>query len=191
MLKRSCIALSVGLLAVAGVWLLRGSDEAVKPREVAKAVQSPEAAGAGEEAIPEASLPEEEVPRSQRHAAGEIEKHRAVEMRLKEIKKAVRDQEERVENDRKILARIVRSKGIIYKGTDSVVPPEPTPETGATPEEKAALQEALNKKEAEERGRDAQDYVDAKRDLEISQELLRQMQLKLDEERARLKAEEN
>ncbi|RYD23459.1 MAG: DUF3520 domain-containing protein [Verrucomicrobiaceae bacterium] len=38
---------------------------------------------------------------------------------LAELKKAVRDQEEKVEERRKVLATIVRTKGIIYKGQDS------------------------------------------------------------------------
>ncbi len=38
---------------------------------------------------------------------------------LYELKKAVRDQEDKVEERRKVLATIVRTKGIIYKGQDS------------------------------------------------------------------------
>ncbi len=38
---------------------------------------------------------------------------------LHELNKAVRDQEDKVEERRKVLATIVRTKGIIYKGTDS------------------------------------------------------------------------
>ncbi len=38
---------------------------------------------------------------------------------LAELNKAVRDQEDKVEERRKVLANIVRTKGIIYKGTDS------------------------------------------------------------------------
>ena len=36
-----------------------------------------------------------------------------------ELNKAVRDQEDKVEERRKVLATIVRTKGIIYKGQDS------------------------------------------------------------------------
>ena len=38
---------------------------------------------------------------------------------LHELNKAVRDQEDKVEERRKVLATIVRTKGIIYKGSDS------------------------------------------------------------------------
>ena len=38
---------------------------------------------------------------------------------LLDLNKAIRDQEEKVEERRKVLATIVRTKGIIYKGTDS------------------------------------------------------------------------
>lgn len=44
---------------------------------------------------------------------------RDAENALHELNKAVRDQEDKVEERRKLLATIVRTKGIIYKGTDS------------------------------------------------------------------------
>ena len=43
----------------------------------------------------------------------------AAELALHELNKAVRDQEDKVEERRKVLATIVRTKGIIYKGQDS------------------------------------------------------------------------
>lgn len=71
------------------------------------------------------------------------------------LAKAIREQEDKVEERRKVLATIVRAKGILYKG-----------------EEKP-------KEEAIKRGLDAQDYVDAKKEFEKDQELLQQMKLKL------------
>jgi capsular exopolysaccharide synthesis family protein len=44
---------------------------------------------------------------------------RDAERGLLELNKAVRDQEDKVEDRRKVLAQIVRTKGIIYKGADS------------------------------------------------------------------------
>ncbi len=44
---------------------------------------------------------------------------RDAERAIHELNKAVRDQEDKVEERRKVLATIVRTKGIIYKGTDS------------------------------------------------------------------------
>lgn len=60
----------------------------------------------------------EEVARSYRLYRAEIES-RDAENALQELNKAVRNQEDKVEERRKVLATIVRTKGIIYKGTDS------------------------------------------------------------------------
>jgi Mg-chelatase subunit ChlD len=79
-----------------------------------------------------------------------------------ELAKAIRDQEDKVEERRKVLATIVRTKGITYKGSDSFY------------EEKDESRE-----NAIRRGLDAQDYVDAKKEFEKDQQLLQQMKLKL------------
>jgi Mg-chelatase subunit ChlD len=79
-----------------------------------------------------------------------------------ELAKAIRDQEDKVEERRKVLATIVRTKGITYKGSDSFY------------EEKDESRE-----NAIRRGLDAQDYVDAKKEFEKDQALLQQMKLKL------------
>lgn len=60
----------------------------------------------------------EEVARAYRLYRAEIE-GRDAENALRELNKAVRNQEDKVEERRKVLATIVRTKGIIYKGTDS------------------------------------------------------------------------
>jgi capsular exopolysaccharide synthesis family protein len=60
----------------------------------------------------------EEVARSYRQYRAELES-RDAENALQELNKAVRNQEDKVEERRKVLATIVRTKGIIYKGTDS------------------------------------------------------------------------
>ena len=79
------------------------------------------------------------------------------------LRKAIRDQEDKVEERRKVLATIANTKGIIYKGADG--------DKGAS----GAHEEAAIK-----RGLDAQDYVDAKRDFEKDQVLLQQLKLKLE-----------
>ncbi len=93
----------------------------------------------------------------------EIERKNA-EKSLFELNKAIRDQEDKVEERRKVLAMIVRTKGIIYKGMDSFY--------GASDVNGGAREEAIT------RGLDAQDYVEAKRDFETDQQLLQQMKLK-------------
>ncbi|RYD21148.1 MAG: hypothetical protein EOP88_12445 [Verrucomicrobiaceae bacterium] len=207
MLKRTLIVLSVAVLGTAAIWLMPGqttvetlplladssgsSNSSGKPEVVARR----ESAGvdALESAVVEVVEAEEKVPQSQRHAAGEIEKHRARELPLKELKKAVRDQEMKVEEKRKILATIVRTKGIIYKGRDStIVPPGDAPAADPNAEEvpdDPQHRAEMAKKDAEERGRDAMAYVDAKQDFETDQELLKEMQRVLEREREKLKNE--
>lgn len=195
MIKRTCLALSIGLLAAAALWLLRESDDAAKPSGVAKEVQGTEVAEPAAGAMPETSALEEEIPESERHAAGEIERHRASRLQLVALEKAVMDQEDKLEERRRILAAIVRTKGIIYKGTDMKIEPPAKapathPDTAETPGE-SEYQAGMARKEAEERGRDAMAYVDAKRDFQTDEEQLKQMKLKLEEERARLKVGKN
>ena len=60
----------------------------------------------------------EEVAQSYRQYRAEIES-RDAENALQELNKAVRNQEDKVEERRKVLSTIVRTKGIIYKGDDS------------------------------------------------------------------------
>ena len=105
-----------------------------------------------------------EVARSYKAYRNELEQ-RGAEKQLAELNKAVRDQEDKVEERRKVLATIVRTKGIIYKGQDSFYG-----------DAQAANDHPRD--EAIKRGLDAQDYVDAKREFETDQELLQQMKLK-------------
>jgi len=60
----------------------------------------------------------DEVAKAYKAYRREIE-GRDCEGALVQLNKAVRDQEDKVEDRRKVLATIVRTKGIIYKGTDS------------------------------------------------------------------------
>ena len=59
-----------------------------------------------------------EVAKAYKEYRSEIE-NREADKALYELNKAVRDQEDKVEERRKVLATIVRTKGIIYKGQDS------------------------------------------------------------------------
>jgi Ca-activated chloride channel family protein len=77
---------------------------------------------------------------------------------LLELNKAIRDQEEKVEERRKVLATIVRTKGINYQGAGSSY---------------GELRE-----EPIKRGLDAQAYVDAKRDYENNQQALVELKFK-------------
>ncbi len=120
-----------------------------------------------------------EVARAYKAYRSEIENRDADRAQF-ELNKAVRDQEDKVEERRKVLATIVRTKGIIYKGQDSFYG-----QSGVNEDQggRNALQAEANKladarEEAIKRGLDAQDYVDAKRDFETDQELLQKMRLK-------------
>ncbi len=121
--------------------------------------------------LPEgAEVPEvPEVPESPRHAAGVIEKDRSA--KLLRLDQAVRDQEAKVEERRKVLATIVRTKGIIYKGNDSFYGESTSDGDGAD------IKDA-SREDAIKRGLDAQDYNDAKLEFETDQALLQKMKLK-------------
>jgi Mg-chelatase subunit ChlD len=88
---------------------------------------------------------------------------------VQELNKAVRDQEDKVEERRKVLSTIVRTKGVIYKGQDSFY--------GRTGVDEEVMKDD-SREEAIKRGLDAQDYVDAKRDFEADQQLLQALKLK-------------
>jgi uncharacterized protein involved in exopolysaccharide biosynthesis len=100
---------------------------------------------------------------------------------IKEIKKAIREKEDKVEEHRKILTTIIRVKGkgiIIPEGESpgdvkELQPENPPPNTGkpspAESEHDAAIRRAL----------DTQDYIDSKRDLETEQQLHEHLRLKL------------
>lgn len=91
---------------------------------------------------------------------------RESEKELAELNKEVRDQEDKVEENRKLLATISKTKGIIYRGQDSYYSQSAVGKNEATREESTT------------RGLAAQDYVDARREFESSQQLLESMKLK-------------
>lgn len=101
----------------------------------------------------------------------------AAERQLEELDKAIREQEDRVEERRKVLVTIVKTKGIIYLGDGA---PEKAGALKVDPERE--------REEAIRRGLDAQDYVDARRDLETDEELLKTLKFKRVEEQLRSKA---
>jgi hypothetical protein len=80
---------------------------------------------------------------------------------LRELNQAVREQEEKVAERRKVLETIVRTKGIIYQGKDSFA---------ELPDEEAPGEAAPGSPEAPV-------FVDAKKDYEADQQLLQTMKL--------------
>jgi hypothetical protein len=82
---------------------------------------------------------------------------------LSELEKAIADQTAKVEQRKKVLDEIVKNKNLVDKGSGAAKPKAP----------ESSAEEAIRK------SLDAQDYVDAKKDFENDQELLRQMKLKL------------
>ncbi len=109
--------------------------------------------------VPEGEHGNAKVRESRRHAAGEVGKYR-----LHRLERAVRDQEDKVEERRKVLATIVRTKGITYRGVESPLPVQ-------TPDE------------VSNSSLDGQVYVDAKSEFEAEQEVLQRMKLRLIGER--------
>jgi biopolymer transport protein ExbB/TolQ len=114
---------SIGLVMVGVgsiIWLIRSNEVVKQPPATAVDSERPVAASAQKQQV--SSLVKSgktEVPESPRHRTGEIERHQAEETSLAHLKKAVSAQEEKVEERRKVLATIVRTKGIIYKGSDA------------------------------------------------------------------------
>lgn len=151
-------------LALAGIvaWTLWTRDSASKPT-----VPRNDAAHAKSQKPSVISEKENEatsIPRSARHAKGEVQKEQAIRMRLAELDSAIRDQEDRVEEKRKVLAAIVRAKGIVYD------PSKPMP----------------SNPESEKLTADSQDYVEFKRDLETSNRMLEEMRKLRVTEKARI-----
>lgn len=86
---------------------------------------------------------------------------REEEVMLRELSKAVREQENKVVERRKVLETIVRTKGIIYQGKDSFA---------ELPDKEAPGEAAPGSPEAPV-------FVDAKKDYEADQQLLQTMKL--------------
>jgi hypothetical protein len=126
---------------------------------------------------PEGESEQDGARQSSRHSTGELEKYQVEKQRLSQLKRAVLDQEDKLEEKRKVLAAIVRTKAIIYHGPDA----DSSEKAGAVEEQrKANSPDQIG--EAVRRGLDAQDYIAAKRDFETDQKLLQEMKLKLIEE---------
>jgi len=97
----------------------------------------------------------------------------------KELGKAIRAQEDELEDRRKLLSTIVRTKGVVYKGSDSFYDPTGVDkDQGARDAFQTERMKDSTREEDIKRGLDAQDYVDAKRDFERDQEILQQMKQK-------------
>jgi Mg-chelatase subunit ChlD/capsular polysaccharide biosynthesis protein len=119
-----------------------------------------------------------EVATSYRDYRNEIEQRDSAKA-LAELNKAVRDPEDKVEERRKTLASIVRTKGVIYKGQDSFYGQSGVDEDTGTRDRlnKVEVMKDSKRQEAITRGLDAQDDADAKRDFETDQKLLQTMRL--------------
>ena len=117
MLKRTYFV----LMTLAGIgtviWLARSHKivkvEPTAPGQIRTTIDSTGQASHLSEGRPAGA----EVPESKRHAADEIEKHRKAGSVA--LDQAILDQEAKVEERRKVLVTIVRTKGIIYKGPDA------------------------------------------------------------------------
>ncbi len=82
---------------------------------------------------------------------------------LSELEKTIAEQTAKVEQRKKLLDEIVKTKNLVDKGSGAAKPKAPEPST----------EEVIRK------SLDAQDYFDARSDFETDQELLRQLKLKL------------
>jgi hypothetical protein len=100
-----------------------------------------------------------------RQAAGELERYRHAKA-LESLEKAVADQEDKVDERRKLLETITRAKDIIYRGGSG------------TDDETMA-------KEVEDFRADRAEYPDVKKQLELDLKVLEEMKLKLSAEQTK------
>lgn len=151
----SFVTVCVGSL----IWLTQSDKVAKPPLATSDLAQSTPASIQQSQDPLVGKTGEATVPESARHAAGEMETDRLA--KLAGLDHAIRDQEAKVEERRKALAAIVRTKGIVYKGSDADYSAKATSDDDPV---KAAA--------------DAKDYAEAKRDFETEQMLLQEMKLK-------------
>jgi tetratricopeptide (TPR) repeat protein len=116
---------------------------------------------------------------SRSSAPATVESPAAEEMELEALRKTVENQEDRLEERRKVLSTLTRQKGIAQRGDELSL-------NQASADEDQAGQAAKDMKRqtreaAITRGLDAQDYVDAKREFDADQERLQELKLKLAE----------
>ena len=145
------VGLIVGLIA-SGIFTRVRPNTDVKP-PVVGSKESETGSTRLDPQLPQEDLAGKNIRESKRHAAGEVEKYQK-----RPLEEKVADQELVVERKRAVLANIVRTKGIIYKGTDSFY---------TTPEEAAKS------------GQAHEEYVNAKREFEAAQEILQSMKIQL------------
>ncbi len=110
-----------------------------------------------------------EVAKAYKSYRSEIE-NRETDKALYELNKAVRDQEDKVEERRKVLATIVRTKGP-FDDAKEAIDKSAVDKPGVQPPGEQSQEEAIR------RALDAQDYVDAKRDFETDQDVLQKLRL--------------
>jgi hypothetical protein len=148
-----CVAL-VGFLAM--------------PRPDAKVADGPaakrESASADASGQPEKLEPAAAIPESKRHADDSVEKDRAEKGKLRDLEKAVAEQETKLTAARKALGAVVRDKGIVYQGPDGNYSGRENP----------------NAKE------DAGDYIRNRLAVDREFKVLLRLQTELEKEKARL-----
>lgn len=99
-------------------------------------------------------------------------------------REAVRSQEDRLEERRKVLGTIARSKGLAQREDDSLADQARVDEDQAGRAAKAMKEQT--RENAITRGLDAQDFVDAKRDFDADQQRLEVLKLELADSEAAL-----
>lgn len=108
------------------------------------------------------------VPESPRHVAREMERHQQWKSKFAGLEREILDQEDKVEERRKLLAIIVRTKIIIYQVGDDSSHTDEHRQRGDSTTEK-------------------QEYVDVQKDFEMDQQVLQELRLKLIFEKMKMK----
>jgi len=98
-----------------------------------------------------------------------------IDSELAKMEKALREQEDRLEEKRKVLNTIVETKGIVYKGGSSVFGGAPV---GAD-EDMVARSKREREQAAVKTGIDTYDFVEARRDFEHTREIHDRMRIEM------------
>ncbi len=106
------------------------------------------------------------------HSGGAATDKAKAAVALQVINKTIRDQEDKVEERRKALATIVRTKGIIYKGQDSFYGQSGVDQDQGSRSAGGKVVKNDMREEGIKRGLDAQNYVDVNREFEADQQQL-------------------
>ncbi len=143
-------------------YLTHGKHET--PLDTEKPIATKPSAKPGEAGQAGVSASAARIPESKRHSDDVVEKDRAEKAKLRELEKAVAEQETKLAAARKELGNIVRTKGIVFQGPGG----------------------DYSGKENPNAKQDAADFIKTKATVEAGMKTLDSLKSELEKEKARL-----